>query len=103
MLAALCGCNSILINTENQTKEEYFDGFPHFFKLALAHGKNDLDRLKTDRKLLKQEHEKYTDKQLKEFIEWLEVLAKIEVELIFDDKDSIPFKKVTFSKFPKDL
>ena len=55
VLAALCGCNSILINTENQTKEEYFDGFPHFFKLALAHGKNDLDRLKTDRKLLKQE------------------------------------------------
>ena len=38
------------------------------------------------RKLLKQEHEKYTDKQLEEFIEWLEVLAKIEVELILKSK-----------------
>ena len=37
-------------------------------------------------KLLKQENEKYSDKQLKEFIEWLEVLAEIEVELILKSK-----------------
>lgn len=42
--------------------------------------------IKNARKLLKQEHEKYTDKQLEEFIEWLEVLAKIEVELILKSK-----------------
>ena len=42
--------------------------------------------IKHARKLLKQEHEKYTDKQLEEFIEWLEVLAKIEVELILKPK-----------------
>jgi len=42
--------------------------------------------IKHARKLLKQEHEKYSDKQLKEFIEWLEVLAKVEVELILKSK-----------------
>ena len=36
--------------------------------------------------LLKQENEKYSDKQLIEFIEWLVVLAEIEVELILKSK-----------------
>ena len=55
VLAALCGCNSILVNTENQTKEEYFKGNLNFWKFAVAYGTDDIDRLKRDRKFLKQE------------------------------------------------
>ena len=35
--------------------------------------------IKHARKLLKQEHEKYTDKQLEEFIEWFEVQVKLKL------------------------
>lgn len=73
VLASLCGCNSIIPNPKNQSKEEYFKGEASYYKKAVAYGAEDLPRLKVERKLLKAElikEQQLSKLTVKDFIEY---------------------------------
>ena len=55
ILAALCGCDSVVVNTNNQTEKEYFDSRSNFWRYGVAYGINNLEHSRATKHLLKQE------------------------------------------------
>ena len=70
VMAALCGCESVVIPDPNTTPEQWHNGYP-YFKYGIAYGLDDLDYAKSTQHLVKQELlsiEAETLEQTKEFI-----------------------------------
>ena len=71
VLAALCGCDSIVVNTESHSSDKYFDARADFWKYGIAYGINNLEHARNTKHLLKEELIKEKQKCLssvKEFV-----------------------------------
>jgi hypothetical protein len=77
-LAALCGCESIIVPYENITKETIINNQPSF-KYGLAYGLDDLEHANLTRPLLRKHLQDLEDKQIED--------TKIEFEKIFKHFD----------------
>ncbi len=70
VLAALCGCNSI-VASQSTTREEYFKGRPGHFKYGIAYGMEDIEHAKSTKGLVKNvclEEEERCVQTVKDFV-----------------------------------